>query len=211
MIRMEHNEEKWIFPFVKYSLSKVKPKSPLIIQLHGAGEGGRGKDELKKVEVNGFSKYLETINEDCVVVMPQCPNETFWVARIESLISFIEQVIKEYDIDEDRVYLTGNSMGGYGTWFAAMARPDMFAAIAPMCGGGMAWKANVLKMPVWAFHGIDDETVSVTQSDEMIEKLRVFNPDVKYTRIDGVGHYVYKDTFNKELFEWLLSKKKNKE
>ena len=111
MIRMEHNEEKWIFPFVKYSLSKVKPKSPLIIQLHGAGEGGRGKEELKKVEVNGFSKYLETINEDCVVVMPQCPNETFWVARIESLISLIEQVIKEYDIDEDRVYLTGNSMG----------------------------------------------------------------------------------------------------
>ncbi len=208
MERIEHREEKWIFPFVEYSPKTKGDKLPLVIQLHGAGERGEGKKDLKAVDVHGLSKYLSENDHECMVVMPQCPLDTFWAARVESIIKFIEQLMIEFDLDEDRVYLTGLSMGGYGTWFTAMARPDMFAAIAPICGGGMAWNAEVLKMPVWAFHGADDDVVSPTQSDEMVAKMRECNLDVKYTRYDGVGHNSWCLAYNRELMDWLLSKKR---
>lgn len=208
MKRFEHREEKWIFSFVEYSSENKNEKMPLIVQLHGAGERGNGQDELERVDVHGFSKYLKYAEHDCVVVMPQCPENSFWAAKVESIVKFIEQLIKEYDVDEDRVYLTGLSMGGFGTWYTAMARPDLFAAIAPVCGGGMAWNAEVLTMPVWAFHGSADPVVSVNQSDEMVEKLKELGADVKYTRVEGEGHGVWEKTYDKELIEWLLSKKK---
>ncbi len=208
MKRIEHREKKWIFPFVEYSCENKSEKMPLIIQLHGAGERGNGREELERVDVHGFSKYLKDVEHDCIVVMPQCPEDSFWAARVESIVKFVEQLIKEYDADSDRVYLTGLSMGGYGTWFTAMARPDLFAAIAPVCGGGMAWNAEVLNMPVWAFHGSADSIVSVTQSDEMVEKLKELGKDVRYTRIEGEGHGVWERTYDKELIEWLLEKTK---
>lgn len=210
MRRTEHREDKWKFPFVKYSCDEKNKKLPLIIQLHGAGERGLGKEDLKKVDVYGFSKYLKETEHECIVVMPQCPLDTFWAARVESIIEFIGQLIDEYNIDEDRVYLTGLSMGGYGTWFTSMARPDLFAAIAPVCGGGMAWNAHMLKMPIWAFHGEKDPVVSVTQSDEMVSKLKELGADVTYTRLCDVEHNAWDYTYKKELIEWLLSKKRVK-
>lgn len=206
MKRIEHREDKWIFPFVEYSKVTENEKMPLIIQLHGAGERGNGREELEKVDVHGFSKYLKNAQHNCIVVMPQCPENTFWAARVESIIKFIEQLIAEYNVDEEKVYLTGLSMGGYGTWFTSMARPDLFAAIAPVCGGGMAWNAGVLKMPIWAFHGVDDDIVSVNQSDEMVSKLRECGADITYSRIEGIGHNVWEKAYNKELIEWLLNK-----
>lgn len=208
MNRVERREEKWIFPFVEYSCEYKKDNLPLIIQLHGAGERGNGKEELGKVDTHGFSECLKTCEKECIVVMPQCPTNTFWAARVESIIKFVEQLIKEYHADEDRVYLTGLSMGGYGTWFTAMARPDLFAAIAPVCGGGMAWNAGVLKMPIWAFHGAEDAVVSPIQSDEMVEKLSVLGTKVKYTRVSGVGHNVWDYAYNCELLEWFLKQKR---
>ena len=210
MNRFEHREEKWVFPFVEYSGGDSRAKRPLIIQLHGAGERGAGKEDLKIVETYGFSEILRDMESDLVVVMPQCPENTFWAARVESILRFAKQITEEYNIDEDRVYLTGLSMGGYGTWFTAMACPDMFAAIAPMCGGGMAWNADVLKMPVWAFHGAEDTIVSPYQTDEMVAKLQKLGSDVKYTRLDGVGHNVYEGTYNTELLNWLLGKKRKR-
>lgn len=208
MNRIEHREDKWMFPFVEYSNITSDKKMPLIVQLHGAGERGNGKDDLGKVDVNGFSKTIKDKDAECIVIMPQCPLNTFWAAKVESIIKFIEQLIKEYNVDEDRVYLTGLSMGGYGTWFTAMARPDLFAAIAPVCGGGMAWNAEVLKMPIWTFHGAEDPVVSPYQTDEMVAKLRKVNSDVTYTRIDGVGHNVWENAYNEKLLEWLLVKKR---
>jgi predicted peptidase len=116
--------------------------------------------------------------------------------------------VAEYNIDEDRIYLTGLSMGGYGTWYTAMACPDRFAAIVPVCGGGMAWNAGVLKMPVWAFHGAEDKSVSPVQSDEMVAKLKSLGADVTYSRIDGVGHNVWENAYTEELIDWLLKIKK---
>ena len=209
MKRIERRETKWKFPFVEYSCNEKKDNLPLIIQLHGAGERGTGNEELEKVDVHGFSEYLKNAEHNCIVVMPQCPENSFWAARVESIIEFVESLIIEYKADPDRVYLTGLSMGGFGTWYAAMARPDLFAAIAPVCGGGMAWNANMLTMPVWAFHGVCDPIVSVTQSDEMVSKLKELNADVKYSRLDGVSHNAWDYTYNKELMEWLLSKKRS--
>jgi len=208
MNRIEHREDKWVFPFVEYSNGENNEKKPLIVQLHGAGERGEGKEDLAKVDVHGFSELLMTEDYDCTVVMPQCPLNTFWTARVESLVRFVEQLIEEFNVDPKRVYLTGLSMGGFGTWYTAMARPDLFAAIAPVCGGGMAWNAGVLDMPVWAFHGAEDTVVSPFYSDRMVEKLKELGADVTYTRVDGVAHNVWENAYNKELLEWLLSKEK---
>ena len=203
MIRTEHREDKWPFPFVAYSPTHKSGALPLIIQLHGAGERGDGSD-LSLVDVHGFSKVIADKEIPCIFVMPQCPTESFWAARVESIVAFIGQLIEEYDIDTEKICLTGLSMGGYGTWYTAMARPDLFSAIAPVCGGGMAWNAGVLKMPIWAFHGACDTVVSPTQSDEMVEKLKAVGADVRYSRVEGVGHNVWEHAYNEELLSWLL-------
>ena len=207
MNRIEHNESKWIFPFVEYSPKTAKDsKLPLIIQLHGAGERGEGGDDLARVDVHGFSKTIKDADYNCIFIMPQCPTNTFCAARVESIIKFIEQVKAEYDVDENRVYLTGLSMGGFGTWYTAMAAPELFAAIVPVCGGGMAWNTGRLDMPIWVFHGADDTVVSPNQSDEMVAALRAREKDVTYTRIDGVAHCVWEYAYNEELLMWLLGK-----
>ncbi len=208
MIRTEHRESTWAFPFVKYTPSQCEGKLPLILQLHGAGERGDGQEALKAVESYGFSAAVKDGEYPCLFVLPQCPEDTFWAARVESILRFIGQLQEQYDIDENRIYLTGLSMGGYGTWFTAMAKPELFAAIAPVCGGGMAWNAGVLKMPVWAFHGAEDPVVSPTQSDEMVQALQNCGADVRYTRLDGVGHNAWENAYREELLQWLLSKSK---
>jgi predicted peptidase len=156
------------------------------------------------VDVHGFSKVIADKEIPCIFVMPQCPTESFWAARVESIITFIGQLVEEFHVDADKICLTGLSMGGYGTWYTAMARPDLFSAIAPVCGGGMAWNAGVLKMPIWAFHGACDTVVSPTQSDEMVEKLKAAGADVRYSRVEGVGHNVWEHAYNEELLSWLL-------
>ena len=208
MIRTEHREEKWPFSFISYEPEKRNGRLPLIIQLHGAGERGNGRDELIKVEVHGIPKFINDMNPECVFIAPQCPTDSFWAARVESILKFIELLKEEYDIDPCRVYLTGLSMGGFGTWFTAMASPDTFAAIVPVCGGGMPWNAGVLNMPIWAFHGAEDDVVKPSNSDDMVEKLIECGADVKYSRIDGVAHDVWNRAYTPELIEWMLSKKK---
>ena len=99
-------------------------------------------------------------------------------------------------------------MGGFGTWYCAMAYPELFAAIAPCCGGGMAWNASVLTMPVYVFHGMDDTVVSVNQSLEMINALKGINPELKYEIYEGVAHNVWDKAYTEDFLGWLLSKHK---
>ncbi|MBQ7901593.1 MAG: prolyl oligopeptidase family serine peptidase [Clostridia bacterium] len=208
MKRIEHNESKWKFPFAEYVCNDADKKLPLIIQLHGAGERGEGGDELYLVDVHGFTEVVKDKDYECRIIMPQCPKDTFWAARVESIIKFINQLKAEFNVDEDKVYLTGMSMGGFGTWFTAMAKPELFAAIAPVCGGGMPWNAGVLTMPIWAFHGALDDVVTPRHSDEMVEKLEAIGADVTYSRVEGVYHAVWDVAYTEELLNWLLSKKK---
>lgn len=198
-----------IFPYVVYEPENLSEHPSLIIQLHGAGERGNGGLDTEKVLVHGFSKIANDTNlKDCVLVMPQCPADSFWVAKIESLKRFIDEIIEKYAIDINRVYLCGLSMGGFGTWYTAMAYPDLFAAIVACCGGGMAWNADVLKMPIWAFHGLEDDIVSPNQTMEMVEKLKDYNPHLKYNFYQGVGHDSWNKAFSEETLNWLLSHNK---
>ena len=168
------------FPYITYIPDNVSDHPAMILQLHGAGERGNGGEELDKVLVHGFANVVNDENlKDCILVMPQCPTGSFWVARIESLKVYIDELVARYNVDTDRIYLCGLSMGGFGTWYTAMAYPDLFAAIAPCCGGGMAWYARELKMPIWTFHGMKDASVSPNQTLEMIARLEGYHPNFK--------------------------------
>ena len=119
------------FPYIAYIPETISDHPGLLIQLHGAGERGSGGADLEKVLVHGFANVVNDSNFfDCVLIMPQCPAETFWVAKIESIKKFIDEMIHQFSVNTDRVYLCGLSMGGFGTWYTAMAYPWMFAAIA---------------------------------------------------------------------------------
>lgn len=198
-----------IFPCIAYIPDNISSHPALMIQLHGAGERGSGGADLEKVLVHGFSKIVNDDNlKDCVLIMPQCPDDTFWVARIESIKKFIDEMITKYSVDTSRVYICGLSMGGFGTWYTAMAYPELFAAIIPCCGGGMAWNAQLLKMPVWAFHGLADTVVSPSQTIEMVEQLKNVNPNLKYNFYEGVGHNSWEYAFTEETLNWILLQKK---
>lgn len=207
IIRQDNNEN--IFPYIAYIPENISDRPALIIQLHGVGERGDGGEDTGRVLSHGFAKIVNDENlKDCILIMPQCPSNTFWVARIESIKKFIDMMIEKYNVDTDRIYICGLSMGGYGTWYTAMAYPEMFAAIAPCCGGGMAWYSQVLQMPVWAFHGLEDGVVSANQTIEMVEKLKTFNKNLRYDLYEGIGHNSWEKAFSEETLNWLLSHKK---
>jgi predicted peptidase len=197
------------FPFISYIPESISEHPALIVQLHGAGERGNGGEDLDLVLVHGFQKVVDDNNfRDCILIMPQCPTDSFWVARIESIRKFIDEMILKFSADTSRIYLCGLSMGGFGTWYTAQAYPSLFAAIAPCCGGGMPWNAGVLTMPVWAFHGAIDSLVSARESIEMIESLQKTNPDAHLTLYENVDHDSWTRAYTKELLHWLLSKHK---
>ena len=197
------------FPFIAYIPDHVSDHPALLLQLHGAGERSSDPKDLDLVLFHGFSKVVNDDNlGDCILVMPQCPADSFWVAKIETLRRFIDCIADGYSIDRSRIYMCGLSMGGYGTWYTAMAYPELFAAIAPCCGGGMAWNAGVLTMPVWAFHGELDREVSPIQTAEMVERLKLTNPNVQCTIYEGVGHDSWSRAFSEELLQWFFSHKK---
>lgn len=210
MQRLEVNDKKFEYPFVAYIPDNFTENLPLIIQLHGGGEKGNGGDDLYLVERHGFSKLLGEKEYPCVVVMPQCPKEEIWLIQVKLIKKFIEQIQEEYKVDKSKTTVAGLSMGGYATWYLGTTYPDMFAAIAPCCGGGMPLYATALTMPIWAFHGSDDDVVPPIESLNMINRVRKLgiNDNVKLTIFDGVMHDSWKPAFTEPLLNWLLEKKK---
>lgn len=190
--------------------SSSKKDYPLILFLHGAGERG---DDLDLVKIHGIPKIVEQQKDfPFVAISPQCPIDKWWVDPwlIEALNGLLDKITSKYRVDESRIYLTGLSMGGFGTWYLSMAYPEKFAAIAPICGGGMPWMAfRIKEIPVWAFHGAKDETVPIQRSEEVVEALRKIGGNVKFTIYPEAGHDSWTETYdNPELYKWFLEHRK---
>jgi predicted peptidase len=182
---------------------------PLILFLHGAGERG---NDLELVKMHGPPKLAETRDFPFIIVSPQCPSDQWW--DIEILHDLLEEVIDQYRVNPRQVYLTGLSMGGYGTWALAAAHPETFAAIAPICGGGDTLAVRQLvNIPVWNFHGAQDPVVPIQRSHEMVQALKNAGGMVKFTIYPEATHDSWTETYDKEeLYDWFLehSKKKTK-
>ncbi len=184
---------------------KAEKPFPLILFLHGAGESG---SDLKKVKIHGPPKIVEKKRDfEFIVVSPQSPGRGW---RADKLLMLLDEVGKECKVDKDRVYVTGLSMGGFGTWSLAAAAPDRFAAIAPICGGGDPKTAEKIKaLPIWVFHGDKDNAVPIKRSQDMVDALKAAGADVKFTIYPGVGHDSWTKTYdNPELYKWFLSHKR---
>jgi len=205
---------------------------PVILFLHGAGE--RGDDNLTQTRVGlgpAILRQQDTFNS--IVVMPQCPANRWWSEPEMQAMALrsLDQTAKEFRADASRTYLTGLSMGGYGSWTMAATNPNRFAAIAVVCGGvrpppglnlpqammGFAAEADpygavaarVGKTPVWIFHGDADLAVPVSESRKMVEALKAAHGDVRYNEYSGVGHNSWDKAYAEpELFPWLMSQHK---
>jgi predicted peptidase len=181
---------------------------PLLVFLHGVGECGDNLDQLK---VHGIPKILETDgNFPFVVISPQCPANMWWTDHLESLKALIDDIKGKYNIDKSRVYLTGLSMGGFGTWALAAKYPNDFAAIAPVCGGGeiRLAMADRYKMPVWVFHGTKDDIIPIQRSQEMVDMIKSKGGNVKFTVYPELGHNCWDAAYgDKNLYNWFLEQK----
>lgn len=183
---------------------------PLMIFLHGAGERG---DSLELIKRHGPPKLVDEKKDfPFILVSPQCPTESWWAETymLEALEGLVTHISKSFKVDADRIYLTGLSMGGFGTWHLATRYPDKFAAIAPICGGGVAYQAGALKhIPTWVFHGAKDDVVPLEQSKEMVEALEKAGGTVKFTVYPEAGHDSWTETYaNPALYEWFLSQRR---
>lgn len=188
---------------------------PLVIFLHGMGE--RGSD-LALVKKHGIPKAVEQNPAlPFVAVSPQCPLNSMWTDQLDALDALYRQITQHYAIDRDRVYLTGLSMGGYGTWHWAATRPRRFAAIVPICGGahaplGYPERIAVLnRVPVWAFHGAKDAVVPPAESQKLVDVLQRVGGDACLTVYPEAGHDSWTETYaNPELYTWLLAQKRGR-
>jgi len=180
-------------------------KWPLMLFLHGAGERG---DRLELVKKHGPPKLVEQQPDfPFIVVSPQCPAGSWWPDKLDDLSALLDEVEADYAVDSHRIYLTGLSMGGYGTWSLAQDQPERFAAIVPICGGGSRALARRLKdLPVWVFHGAQDKTVPPEESEKMVAAIERAGGSPRLTIYPDAGHDSWTETYdNPELYEWLLS------
>lgn len=201
---MEHLRYKSI----QYNLAKpvgyeAGARYPLLIYIHGAGGRGHAPARI------GFSYMLEEYarkqNLPIMVAAPLCEFDNWYLCFTE-LVDFVRYAASMEGVDSDRVYLMGASMGGYATWAMLMCVPELIAAAVPICGGGMAWNAaRMREVPVWAFHGVDDGVVAVTESIQMAGALRGCGGNVKLTLLPEVGHNAWEPAlYEHGAVEWLM-------
>jgi len=182
-----------------------KESWPLILFLHGAGE--RGSD-LNLVKVHGPPKLIEAGQSfPFIVVSPQCPVDQRW--QPVTLAALMDDIVAKHKVDEQRIYVTGLSMGGFGTWALASYSPHRIAAIAPICGGGEKfWVKQFADVPVWVFHGVKDQVVPLARLTELVDELNKRKADVKFTEYADAEHDSWTASYeNPELYQWMLKHK----
>jgi len=204
----------------------AKKNYPLVLFFHGAGE--RGKDNLAQLKhsVKTFATDEQMTKHPCFVVAPQCPKSQQWVntpwgapehtmparksGSMAAAFELLNAVRNEFPIDPTRIYVSGLSMGGFGTWDAIQRHPEVFAAAVPICGGGdKALAPRIAKIPVWVFHGGNDGVVKTKRSQDMVAALKAAGGKPKYDEYPGVGHGSWKRAYETpELFEWLFAQRR---
>jgi predicted peptidase len=184
-------------------------KWPLMLFLHGAGE--RGLNDMVLLRKHGIPRVVEERDLPFITVSPQCPPNSWWADYRPELLALIDHVSGTHRVDATRVYLTGLSMGGFGSWHLAAENPQRFAAVVPICGGGVwayGFPERVLALkntPVWAFHGAKDPTVPLAESETLVNKLQACGGKVRFTIYADAGHDSWTETYNNpDLYAWLL-------
>jgi len=176
---------------------------PLVLFLHGAG------DRIERLKRGGLPRSVERKKESrFILVAPQCPGRGWSVTALTALL---DDIVAKYKVDKDRLYVTGLSMGGFGTWSLAAAHPDRFAAIVPICGGGNPRSAGKLKdLPIWVFHGAKDTIVPPGRSEAMVKALQDAGSEkVEFTLYPNANHDSWTATYNNpEVWDWLLKQKR---
>lgn len=203
-------------------------KYPLVIFLHGSGERGNDNDAQLKWGVNNFATAENMTLHPAFVIAPQCPANINWSnfsnaknstalqllptpsKPMELVMALIKDIIKTQPIDTNRIYITGLSMGGFGTYDAIERYPNLFAAAVPVCGGGDVSKAaTIAKIPIWIFHGAEDAAVSPVFSLEMLDALTKAGAHPGFTQYPEVGHFSWIGAYSyKLMMEWLFKQHK---
>ncbi len=186
-------------------------KFPLLLFLHGGGEAGGTLEDLK---TNGPPKLLAEGKEfPFLILAPQNPYKRKWW-NTRAVMQLLDTIIGTNRVDVDRIYLTGLSRGGGAAWELAVQYPDKFAALAVVCGmTPVPYAAWINKnMPIWVFHGTEDKSIPISESQNMVNKLEEMNYDVTFTKYDGVGHNAWVQAYNtEELYEWFMRQKRTVE
>lgn len=221
----EYRGLKLPYRFFAPTMQSPHKTYPLVLYLHGAGE--RGNDASNLVLKNGALEFAKRETQfPCFVLVPQCPQNLKWspyqkelgyyhlsdTASViqELLIELVNDVQRRYAVDTSRTYVVGLSMGGFGTWELVMRHPSRFAAAVPICGGGDITKVQRIQhLPLWVFHGADDQVVKVSWSRAFVDSLKALGSSVRYTEFPYVGHNAWSPAFaTDELYKWLFSQTK---
>jgi predicted peptidase len=224
----EYKDEKFEYRLLAPEELAADKQYPLVVFLHGAGE--RGTDNSLQLQYLPKSMATPDMRKKypCFFLAPQCRAGKLWVDvpwgdkkstpmakkptdQLKTVMQMLELTMKQNPIDARRVYVTGLSMGGYGAWELAARQPKMFAALAPVCGGGDEQQANKLMLPIWAFHGDKDGAVPVQRSQQMVEAIReAGNKSVKYSELPGVGHNSWNNAYAADsgLLDWIFEQKR---
>lgn len=184
---------------------------PLLFFLHGAGERGTN---LSRVATHGPPRLVKSKPDfPFILLAPQCPAGETW--NDDALLALMDEVVRQYRVDPSRIYLTGLSMGGYGVWSLGLNHPRRFAALAPVCGGGSILpvlipapgnSAPLRNLPIWAFHGAQDDVVPLQETERLVSELRKIGNSPRVTVYPDAGHDSWTETYNNpELYEWFLA------
>ena len=186
-----------------------KEKRPLLVFLHGSGSSGTGLDELYN---NSFFQEIAKVEDFPFIVLApqlyeQTENRSAWPDKRIVLDPLIRDVVSSREVDASRVYIMGTSLGGYGTWYYAASMNDVFSAAVPICGGGSTSTAkDLVNVPIWAFHGTEDEAVPYQLSVDMVNAVNEAGGNAKLTSFEGMGHGGWDEVYhNPEVYEWMLS------
>jgi predicted peptidase len=189
----------------------VARPAPLVLFLHGAGERG---DDLTLLRRHGVPKLTaERTDWPFYACSPQCPPDSNWVREEDALLALLDRLLADHPLDPDRVYLTGLSMGGRGAWNLAAGHPERFAAVAPICGASEPHRLGALArqgVPVWAFHGVDDDVVPVLETVRAAAALEAAGGRLRVTFYPATGHDAWTRTYDDPAFwTWLLAQRRD--